>query len=296
MPFQAILGLSLLTTTTQLSLHSVEGDVEPDHDDRPQGGMMDFGGIFEMHNTIQEHFEHQAEAAELLGKHTGHTQRSDEETPDPADVGTPAPTFWHPQWKSDASGSDFSDRKWPTKAWKAPLEQGENYPGKNNWPLDTTKQCSEPDVKELNYWALKQAKKRLSRDGYDGTNFNGECFRYNFNGWALNVTNYAGCFQKFYNVSTPCAQCVGKVYNMAFFNWSQPCYDLCKGRPSRRDGAHWCWEDCQSCMWYIGRQLTTCYGEPYDMQCRYARELGKEEFFEKNGINPAQWNKKKPSQ
>ena len=39
-------------------------------------------------------------------------------------------------------------------------------------------------------------------------------------------------------------------------------------------------------MWYIGHQLSICYGEPYDMTCRYAKELGKEGWFEKNGINP----------
>jgi len=291
MRFQILLCLSLLTATSQLSLHSGEADdraVDPDVDPDREGPepdqhpMFAFGGIFEMHDAIQQHFERQAEESQLLGKHTGHSPQRALQSSE----STPEPTYWHPGQSGGPDIKSFDERRWPATAWKAPLSPDDSYPGKPNWPLDTTRQCSEADVQELNFYALKQAKKRLPREGYNGTNFNGECFRYNFNGWALNVTNYAKCFQKFYTVSTSCASCIGKVYNMAFFNWSQPCYNFCKGRPNRRDGAHWCWEDCQSCMWYIGKQLTTCYGEPYDMQCRYARELGKEEWFENNGINP----------
>jgi len=318
MNFQAILCLSFIVVTTQLSLRTDEDEADPD----PQG-IMDFEGIltgvFGMHDALMKQFElkeqfelkqqeekdagmliggrgqevHAAHENELLDVHTTTTGGTGGPTMSPTEVPTmaptpspptPKPTTWHPGRAGDTN--DFNERKWPREAWKSPLGPGDNYPGKSNWQLDTTTQCTQSDVKELNYWALKQAKKRLPTSGYDGPNFDGNCFKYFFNGWALNVSAYATCFQKFYSVSTPCAQCVGKVYNMAFFNWSQPCYNFCKGRPNRRDGAHWCWEDCQSCMWYIGKQLTTCYGEPYDMMCRYARELGKEEWFEQNGINP----------
>ncbi|CAK0842184.1 unnamed protein product [Prorocentrum cordatum] len=79
---------------------------------------------------------------------------------------------------------------------------------------------------------------------------------------------------------------MGSVYNMARHSMSENCYNLCKGRPSRRDGSHWCWEDCQQCVWTVGKKLSDCYGEPYDMTCRYGKELGKEGYFAKNGIDP----------
>jgi len=269
--------LSLIVATTQLSLRTEEDEVEADNH-----AVLDFGGIFEMHDIIQEKFAHQAKQADK-GAEDENMQLIFGST-------TPAPTWWHPA-KSGGTGTDtdFANRRWPTWAWKAPLGPDDDYPRKDDYPLPVEGQpeCKATDMQVLNFYALKQAKKRLPREGFNGTNFNGECFQNNFDdGWALNVKNYAKCFQRFYNVSLGCAQCIGKVYNMAFFNWSQPCYSFCKGRPNRRDGSHWCWEDCQSCMWYIGKQLTNCYGEPYDMQCRYARELGKEEWFEQNGVNP----------
>jgi len=283
---QAILCLSLVVVTTQLSLRTEEGEVEPN-----EHPMMDFGGIFDMHDAIQDHFSRQAKLADNDSEDES-MQLIGGRKPD----GLSRPEGWagipnKEDW--DEFRNDWSEAKWPKRAWKAPLAPGDNYPGKSKWPLDTVQKCSAADVKLLNFWALKQAKKRLPSEGYNGSNFNGVCFRRSWHPWAgtayggsLHVGKYAECFQEFYNVSLDCAQCVGKVYNMAFFNWSLPCYNFCKGRPNRRDGPHWCWEDCQSCMWYIGKQLTTCYGEPYDMMCRYARELGKEEWFEQNGINP----------
>ena len=100
------------------------------------------------------------------------------------------------------------------------------------------------------------------------------------------MSGFVECYQQYFPVSTSCATCVGRVDNMAKHNMSTKCYNLCKGCPSRRDGAHWCWEDCQSCMWHVGKKLSECYGEPYDMTCKYGKELLREGYYEKNGIDP----------
>merc|ERR1712087_680525 len=99
-------------------------------------------------------------------------------------------------------------------------------------------------------------------------------------GW--NMEKFKTCYQVYFNVTTPCAECIGSVFNMATYNMSTSCYNLCKGRPHRKDGTHWCWEDCQSCMYYVGKKMTECYGEPYDMQCRFAKEINREKWYEKN--------------
>merc|ERR1740121_2608405 len=177
--------------------------------------------------------------------------------------------------------------KFPPNSWKAPRSPNETYPGKVAFPLANTAQCSAHDMQVLNYWASKQAKNTLPMPGYDGTFKTGRCYTNNRpSDYWFNVNKWASCYQEFYDISTPCAQCIGSLYNMAIYNWSDRCYNFCKGRPHRKDGPLWCWEDCQQCMWYIGRKLSDCYGEPYDMVCRYAKELGKEGYFEKNGIDP----------
>merc|ERR1719203_1671517 len=58
-----------------------------------------------------------------------------------------------------------SDENYPAGSWKAPLGPGEAYPGSNRWPLSNTKKCNADDMKELNFWALKQAKTRLPVEG-----------------------------------------------------------------------------------------------------------------------------------
>jgi len=239
--------LSFLVSTTQLAMQRGpdEGeDSATDLDASVARGIMDFGGIFDLITDA-----HSKEAG-LIGS------------------------------KLD------NIAEWPKGSWKAPLGTGEDYPGSRKWPVPETTQCTAADMKEINFWAIKQAKQRLPTEGYNGTFATGTCHKNNYGGkWqGLAVRPWAKCYQKFYNVSTGCAQCIGSVYNMAIYNWSEPCYNFCYGRPNRRDGSHWCWEDCQSCMWFIGRKLSTCYGEPYDMVCRYAKELGREDWFEKNGI------------
>lgn len=187
-----------------------------------------------------------------------------------------------------ASGERQGDHAWPAGSWKAPLGPDDNYPGRGRWPVPDTRQCTDADMQVLHHWALKQAKHHLPKDGYNGTFKSGSCHTNAFwgDGYGLAVDRWATCYQQFYNVSTPCAQCIGSVYNMAIYNWSQPCYQLCYGRPNRKDGSHWCWQDCHKCMFYIGRRLSTCYGEPYDMVCRYGKELAEEGYFAENGINP----------
>jgi len=244
--------ISLLAATTQLTLHSPD-----DTEDPTSHGIMEFGGIFDIVDTMRQHMEVQ--------------QQTEEE-----------------EKKGNLLGQKSSD-SWPAGSWKAPLSPTDSYGGNKGirWHMPDTRQCTDADMKVIHYWALKQAKTRLPQEGKNATFGTGTCYKNNYNKWGgLNVDNYVKCYQRFYDISTPCATCIGSVYHMAAFNWSEPCYNFCYGRPSKRDGAHWCWEDCQSCMWYIGRRLSICYGEPYDIVCRYAKELGKEGWFEKNGINP----------
>mmetsp|Transcript_39916 Transcript_39916/g.105852 ORF Transcript_39916/g.105852 Transcript_39916/m.105852 type:complete len:252 (+) Transcript_39916:76-831(+) len=238
--------LSLLPATTQLSLRDIDDDTDADSSPTSRP-IYDFGGIFEF-------------------------------------VG-PSAADSHHRDAADA-GDDDSAENWPAGSWKAPLGPDDTYPQQQNFPLSDTRQCSEQDMETLNFWALKQAKKTLPEEGRRGDFKTGSCMKSWSTTWWMGVSEWAQCYQEFYNVSTPCATCIGSVYNMAKYNWSSNCYNLCKGRPHRRDGSHWCWEDCQQCMWYVGKKLSDCYGEPYDMTCRYGKELGKEGYFEKNGIDP----------
>jgi len=168
--------------------------------------------------------------------------------------------------------------------YKAPLAPGATYPGSAAWPVGRT-QCTEADTKVHLDIAFKRAKKRLSPTLYANDFKTGACYK-NASGTSWNMDHFTDCYQDYFNVTTPCAQCVGSVFIMATYNMSTSCYNLCKGRPNRRDGTHWCWEDCQACMYYVGKKLTECYGEPYDMQCRYGKEINREEWYGKNGIDP----------
>jgi hypothetical protein len=170
--------------------------------------------------------------------------------------------------------------------YKALLAPGAPYPGSDAWPVGGQGQCTEEDTKVHLDIAFKRAKKRLSPTLYANDFKTGECYKNATLGTGWNMEKFKTCYQVYFNVTTPCAQCIGSVFNMATYNMSTSCYSLCKGRPHKRDGTHWCWEDCQSCMYYIGKKMTECYGEPYDMQCRYAKEMNREQWFEKNGINP----------
>jgi hypothetical protein len=247
--------LSFIAVTTQLSLRSDgdDGDV-PDKADAP---VYDFGGFFELVG--------QARAAPAAA----------------------------PQEQQLIGSGRKSAEAWPVGSWHAPLRSNETYPNKDAFPTYDTQQCTAEDMKVINYWALKQAKKKhpyqtsatgaiVPLEGFRS----GDCWSRFTAEWWYPVDRWAECYQQYYPVSTPCAMCIGGVYNMAKYNMSDNCFNLCHGRPAREDGSHWCWEDCQQCMWYVGRKLSDCYGEPYDMMCRYAKELGKEGYFEKNGIDP----------
>ncbi|CAK0900362.1 unnamed protein product [Prorocentrum cordatum] len=246
-----VLIVSLLTVTTQLSVRS-DGD-GAGADDKVDSLVYEFGGFFEFVGQVSDAPAAPGEQA-AQQQLVGHDRKSDE--------------------------------AWPVGSWHAPLRSNETYPGKANWPLFDTPQCSADDMTVINYWALKQAKKTLPQAARAGDFKTGSCYKTFTTDWWFGISQWVSCYQEFYNVSTPCATCIGSVYNMAKYNMSENCYNLCKGRPSRRDGSHWCWEDCQQCMWYVGRKLSDCYGEPYDMTCRYGKELGKEGYFEKNGIDP----------
>jgi len=244
-----VFSLSLLTVTTQLSLLS-DGD-DRDVLDKDVDSIYDFGGFFELVGQSKDaSTAGEQDEQQLIGD--GHQ----------------------------------SAETWPVGSWHAPLRPNDTYYGKDSWPLHDTQQCTADDMKVLNFWALKQAKKTLPAAGGTGDFKAGSCWQRSATANYFRVSSWATCYQEFYNVTTPCATCIGSVYNMAKYNMSDNCYTFCRGRPSRRDGSHWCWEDCQQCMWYIGRKLSDCFGEPYDMVCRYAKELGKEGYFEKNGINP----------
>jgi len=244
-----VFSLSLLTVTTQLSLR-LEGEDE-DADDKVVAPMYDFGGFFELVGQAKD-----------------------------------APAAGEQDEQQLIGYGSKSAETWPVGSWHAPLQPNESYSGKVAWPLSDTQQCTADDMTELNYWAMKQAKKTLPMSARDGDFKTGACYQNYTSNWWFGVEKWATCYQRFYNVTTPCAQCVGSVYNMAKYNMSENCYNMCHGRPTRKDGSHWCWEDCQQCMWYVGRKLSDCFGEPYDMVCRYAKELGKEGYFEKNGIDP----------
>jgi len=248
-----VFSLSLLIVTTQLSLRL---DGEADADDKVVAPVYEFGGFFE--------FVGHAKDASAAGE-------QDEQQL----VG-----YGHKTAES-----------WPVGSWKAPLLPNETWKQSGDFPLFDTQQCTADDMKVLNYWAMKQAKKTLPMHIPEGRPIDGDfkhglCWnRFTADYW-MGVEQWSACYQNYYNVTTPCAKCIGKVYNMAKYNMSEPCYNFCYGRPTRKDGSHWCWEDCQQCMWYVGRKLSDCYGEPYDMVCRYAKEIGKEGYFEKNGIDP----------
>jgi len=264
--FQWACLFALLVATTQLSVNLRDDEDAPEPTSATYD-MMEFGGLFDIHH---------ARKAMMKQHMKQHNKEKDGES-------------------KLIGGERKSAESWPEGAWHAPLDPGDKYGPRSQgtkWPIppgwpEAAPSCDAADMKVINYWALKQAKSRLPKEGRNATFSTGTCYKNNVGTWyGLHVPNYAKCYQRFYDVSTPCAQCIGSVYQMAVFNWSEPCYNFCYGRPSRRDGAHWCWEDCQSCMWYIGKKLSSCYGEPYDMVCRYAKELGKEGWFEKNGINP----------
>jgi len=244
--------LAFLPVTTQLSLRSEGADV--DADGKEDDPVYDFGGFFAFVGRAKEE-EEQQQLVQLGRKIT--------ET-------------------SDLAGP-----------WKAPLASGEAYPGSASHPLFSTRQCTDHDVWIHRKMALERAKKQLPDYLYANDFKTGQCYKTASSssnpGW--NMTSFLECYQQTFNVTTPCATCIGAVFNMAKHNMSTHCYDLCKGRPHRWDGTHWCWEDCQSCMYYIGRKMTECYGEPYDMQCRFAKEINREKWYEKNGINPnSPWN------
>jgi len=244
-----VFGFSLLTVTVQLSLRS-DGD-DGDVPDKVVDPMYEFGGFFE-----------------LVGKAKAESAAGEQDEQQLIGYGR------------------TSTEQWPTGTWHAPLRPNDTYNGQDAWPLYNTQQCTAGDMEVLNYWALKQAKQKLPQAGRDGDFKTGSCWKNTTTASSMRVAQWAACYQKFYNVTTPCAQCIGSVYNMAKHNMSDNCYKFCHGRPSRRDGSHWCWEDCQQCMWYVGRKLSDCYGEPYDMVCRFSKELGKEGYYEKNGLNP----------
>jgi len=244
---QWVVVLAFLPVTFQLSLHSDGAEV--DADGKEDDPVYDFGGFFEFIGR-----EKQNEEQQLVG-----------------------------QGRKTAETSDLAG------PWKAPLSPGDTYSGSSAWPLSSTAQCTSADMTILNDMALKQAKKKLPPAMRAGDFKTGSCYTGAEASGSWDMTGTSGfvpCYQSYFPVSTPCATCIGSVYLMAKHNMSTNCYNLCKGRPHRRDGAHWCWEDCQSCMWYIGKKLSDCYGEPYDMACKYAKELGKEGWFEKNGIDP----------
>jgi hypothetical protein len=246
--------LAFLPVTTQLSLRSDGADVDAaGTEDDP---VYDFGGFFEFVKPAEEEEQQQQQ---LVGQDRKIAETSDETAPGD---------------------------------WRALLAPGASYPESAAWPVGSTQQCSAADMQTLNELAYKQAKKKdmgartanlvPARTGacYTGASPDSAT-------WTMTGTGgFVPCFQQAYPVSTGCATCIGQVYNMAKHNLSAKCYSLCKGRPSRKDGAHWCWEDCQSCMWYVGKKLTECYGEPYDMTCKYAKELLREGYYEKNGIDP----------
>jgi len=238
--------LPFLPVTIQLSMRS-EG-AEVDADGKEDDPVYDFAGFFEFVGRAKE-----AEEQQLVG-----LGRKIAET-------------------SDLAGP-----------WQAPLGPTDTYNGSAQWPVGAAGQCTAEDTTILRNIAEKRAKKTLPPHLYANDFKTGACYNTASSdanpGW--NMTAFTGCFQEFFSVTTGCATCIGSVYNMAKHNMSTKCYNLCKGRPHRRDGTHWCWEDCQSCMYYIGRQLTNCYGEPYDMQCRFAKEFNREEYYGKNGINP----------
>lgn len=269
MQFQWALIFSLVSVTTQLALHSDNKDLDADD---VTGPIHDFGGIFDFMTDVSD--------------------------------------FTDPESQDDAGIMLMADRKKAVQTpgeWKAPLNPGDWYGGVGRYPLKTKEDCAggnccnKADMDVLYYWAEKQAKKRLPAEGYTGDfyttrvgnnvpkNDRATCMKNNYWGQnaGLGVKPWAICYQRFYNVSTNCAECIGAVYNMAQYNWSKKCYQFCYGRPGRRDGSHWCWEDCQSCMSFIGRSLSTCYGgKSYAMVCDFAKELGIEGWFEKNGIDP----------
>jgi hypothetical protein len=248
--------LAFLPVTTQLNLRSDGADVDAvGTEDDPA---YDFGGFDEFLKQAKE--EQEERQQQLLGLGRKIAEASDE-----------------------TSSGD----------WRAPLAPGASYPGSDAWPVTSTQQCTASDMQTLNMLAYKEAKKKMpigTRTANLVPARTGACYTAaspDSGTWTMDgSTGFVPCFQQVYPVSTNCATCIGKVYNMAKHNLSTKCYNLCKGRPSRRDGAHWCWEDCQSCMWYVGKKLTECYGEPYDMSCKYAKELLREGYFEKNGIDP----------
>jgi len=222
-------------------------DADVDADGRVDDPVYDFGGFFEFVGPAFE--EQQQQQLVRLGSKSAET--------------------------SDLAGP-----------YKAPLEPGETYNGSDEYPVGGQGKCTEADTKVHLDIALKRAKKRLSPTLYANDFKTGECYKNATMYGHWNMERFTTCYQHHFNVTTGCTSCIGSVFLMATHNMSTKCYDLCKGRPNRRDGTHWCWEDCQACMWYIGKKLTECYGEPYDMQCRFAKEVNREEWYGKNGIDP----------